>query len=232
MKAVLHSQTFSQLTQRFPIPINCYFVREEDGLTLIDTGFYRDAKPFLKAAKEHGADIRRIVLTHADSDHIATLDKLHEALPDAEIVIGVGEAERLSKTKASKLLREGDEVGSLEVIDVPGHSQGQIALFDKRDRTLIGGDAFQTQGGIAVAGVVRPLFPLPAWFTKDKALAVQSAKKLLAFNPSRLAVGHGKVLEQPLAAMTKAIAEAERSLSSASVTPSKKSNTSFERQIL
>lgn len=212
MNAIPHSQTFTQLMQRFPIPINCYFVREEDGLTLIDTGFYTSAKRFLKAAREQGAEIRRIVLTHADSDHIATLDKLHEALPNAEVMIGVGEAERLTKTKASRLLEEGDKVGSLEVIDVPGHSQGQIALFDRRDRTLIVGDAFQTQGGIAVAGVVRPFFPLPAWFTKDKALAVQSARKLLAFNPSRLAVGHGRVLEQPLAAMTKAVTEAEQSM--------------------
>jgi glyoxylase-like metal-dependent hydrolase (beta-lactamase superfamily II) len=209
MNIIRHSQLFIQLEQYFPIPINCYFVREDDGLTLIDTGFYRNAKSFLKAAREQGAEIRRIVLTHADNDHIATLDKLHEAIPDAEIMIGIGEAQRLTKTKASKLLREGDNVGSLEVIDTPGHSQGQVALFDKRDRTLVAGDAFQTQGGIAVAGVVRPLFPLPAWFTKDKALALQSAKKLLALNPSRLAVGHGKVLEQPLAAMTKAIAKAE-----------------------
>jgi glyoxylase-like metal-dependent hydrolase (beta-lactamase superfamily II) len=211
MNVIPHSQTFIQLAQRFPLPINCYFVREEDGLTLIDTGFYRTAKPFLKAAQAQGAEIRRIVLSHADSDHVATLDALHKTLPNAEILMSAKEGERLTtKTKPSRLLKEGDRVGSLEVIDVPGHSPGQIALFDERDKTLIVGDAFQTQGGIAVAGVVRPFFPLPAWFTKDKALALESAKKLLALSPSRLAVGHGRVLEQPVAAMTKAVARAER----------------------
>ncbi|MER3462111.1 MAG: hypothetical protein C4342_03645, partial [Armatimonadota bacterium] len=71
------------------------------------------------------------------------------------------------------------------------------------------------QGGVAVAGVVRPLFPLPAWFTWDAELALQTARSLRALDPSRLAVGHGNTLENPLAAMDAAIAAAERRLSAA-----------------
>jgi hypothetical protein len=67
-----------------------------------------------------------------------------------------------------------------------------------------------TRGGLAVAGVIRVIFPFPALFTLDKATALETARKLRALEPSRLATGHGAVLESPLAEMDKAIAEASR----------------------
>ena len=77
---------------------------------------------------------------------------------------------------------------------------------------MIAGDALQTQGGIAVSGTIRWLFPLPALATWHKPTALKSARALRALNPTRLAVGHGKVLESPLAAMDQAIKAAERNL--------------------
>jgi glyoxylase-like metal-dependent hydrolase (beta-lactamase superfamily II) len=237
MKIRTYGQYLVQLTQTFPFPINCYFVSEEDGLTLVDTGFYRNAKNILQAAKGLNTPIRRIVLTHSHSDHAASLDALHDLLPEAEVLIGSREARFLAgdisllpnepqqkspgshmtcETRPTRLLEEGDTVGSLEVIATPGHTPGQIALLDTRDRTLIAGDAFQVLGGVAVSGTLKPFFPFPAWATWDKALALHSAKKLLALTPSRLAVGHGRVLEEPLEVMQIAIAEAERSLNSGS----------------
>ena len=43
--------------------VNCYLVREADGLSLIDTGLPGSANDILAAARELGAPIRRIVLT-------------------------------------------------------------------------------------------------------------------------------------------------------------------------
>ena len=80
-----------------------------------------------------------------------------------------------------------------------------MAYLDTRDSTLIAGDAFQTKGGIAVCGVIRPLFPLPAIATWHKPTALESARALRALEPSRLAVGHGRVLESPGAEMDSAI---------------------------
>jgi hypothetical protein len=82
-------------------------------------------------------------------------------------------------------------------------------LLDTRDQSLIAGDAFQTAAGIAVTGVLRVLFPFPAFATWHKPTALQTAHKLRALNPSRLAVGHGSVIENPAALMDKAIAEAQ-----------------------
>jgi hypothetical protein len=46
--------------------------------------------------------------------------------------------------------------------------------------------------------------------TWHKPTGILSAETLAALQPRRLAVGHGKVLENPVPAMTEAIAEAKR----------------------
>jgi glyoxylase-like metal-dependent hydrolase (beta-lactamase superfamily II) len=217
-----------QLT-RFPLlfPVNVFLVRDDDGLTLIDAAIGGTAPAIISAAKRFEVEIVRITLTHAHSDHIGSLDALISALPDAELSMSV-ETERILRedraAKAAKakgkgpaplvarVLKTGDRVGSLEVVAAPGHSPDQIAYFDVRDRTLIAGDAFQTRGGIAVSGTVRPLFPFPAFATTDKLLALESARALRALSPGRLAVGHGNTLNDPLAAMDGAIEESDRKL--------------------
>lgn len=105
---------------------------------------------------------------------------------------------------------DGERIGSLLAVAAPGHTPGSFALLDTRSGALIAGDAFQTRAGIAVSGTVRPLFPFPALATWHKETALASARKLAGLKPSLLAVGHGPVLEQPAAAITKAIAAAER----------------------
>lgn len=50
------------------------------------------------------------------------------------------------KTRANILLKEGDLVGSLAVIESPGHTPGSISFYDTRSHALIAGDALQTRG--------------------------------------------------------------------------------------
>lgn len=234
-----HGEHMIQLT-RFPLlfPVNAYFVREDDGLTLIDAGIPGMAKLYLDAARRYGQPIRRIALTHAHMDHVGALDALHSALPEAEVLIGTREARLLRgdlsldpaeraltpklagsfqkvTTRPTRELVAGDMVGSLRVVAAPGHSPGQVAFFDERDGTLIAGDALQTRGGLAVSGVIRPTFPFPALATWHKPTALATARALRSLDPSRLAVGHGLVLEAPAAAMAEAIAVAERQFGSA-----------------
>jgi glyoxylase-like metal-dependent hydrolase (beta-lactamase superfamily II) len=230
MRARSYGNYLTQLT-RFPrlFPMNCYLVREDDGLTLIDTTMLGSTKDILDAAAKLGAPIVRIALTHAHGDHVGHLDALHAALPNAEVLISAREArflagdlsldpaERQGKlkgnwktcsTRPTRTLAPGDRVGSLEVVASPGHTPGHQSFFDPRDGTLLAGDAFQTQAGIAVSGVVRPLFPFPAIATWDKNAALGSARRLRALKPSRLAPGHGPVIEQPQEALDRAIAAA------------------------
>jgi glyoxylase-like metal-dependent hydrolase (beta-lactamase superfamily II) len=213
--------------------MNCYLVREDDGFTLIDTTMGGAAKAIMAAAQAQGAPIVRIALTHAHGDHVGSLDALHAALPAAEVSISVRDARFLAgdrtldpadpqvklrgsyqtcTTRPDRLLTPGDRVGSLEVVAAPGHTPGHVAFLDRRDGSLIAGDAFQTQGGIAVAGIARLLFPFVAMGTMHLPTALESARALRALNPSLLAVGHGAALRAPQAAMDKAIAAAERKL--------------------
>jgi glyoxylase-like metal-dependent hydrolase (beta-lactamase superfamily II) len=231
MKVTASSNNLLQLTRLGFV--NCYLVREEDGFTLIDAGIAGQAMAIIHAAQRQGQPIVRIVLTHAHVDHVGSLDALHEALPDAQVAISERDARFLSgdlsldptepqvplrgsytvrKTKPTRLLQEGDRIGSLEVIATPGHTPGQLAFLDTRDHAVVVGDAFQTLGGVAVGGTVELLFPLPALATWHKGLALESARKLLALQPSMLATGHGRVLSNPKPAMQRAIGVMEQSL--------------------
>jgi glyoxylase-like metal-dependent hydrolase (beta-lactamase superfamily II) len=227
LRITTHGQYLTQLA-RLPrlFPMNCYLVREDDGLTLIDTTIGGAAKAIVKAAQGLGAPIRRIVLSHAHADHVGSLDALHALLPEAEVLISARDARLLAgdmsldrdepqdklrgsfakvKTRPTRTLSDGERVGSLQVIATPGHTPGHIALLDTRDGSLIAGDAFQTRGGVAVSGTLRPLFPFPALATWHRPSALESARRLRALNPARLAVGHGEILEQPLEELDRAI---------------------------
>jgi glyoxylase-like metal-dependent hydrolase (beta-lactamase superfamily II) len=214
--------------------VNCYLVREDDGFTLIDTAWpSSQARPIMQEASKLGLPIVRILLTHAHIDHVGSLDALHASLPDTQVAISERDARFLSgdksldpsepqvplrggypvcTTKPTSLLHEGDRIGSLEVIATPGHTPGHLAFLDTRDRSLIAGDAFQTLGGVAVSGTFKPLFPPPALSNWHKGSSLASARKLLALQPSLLAIGHGRVLSNPQPAMKHAIRVMEQSL--------------------
>jgi glyoxylase-like metal-dependent hydrolase (beta-lactamase superfamily II) len=64
--------------------VNAYLVREDDGLTLVDTMFSGSAGAIIDAAAETGVPVVRIVATHAHSDHVGSLEALAARLPDAE----------------------------------------------------------------------------------------------------------------------------------------------------
>ena len=76
-------------------PVNCYFVEEEDGLTLIDAALPYSAKGILQAAEKIGKPITKIVLTHAHDDHIGALDALKEVLPHVPVYISKRDAKLL-----------------------------------------------------------------------------------------------------------------------------------------
>ena len=211
--------------------INCYLVVEDDGLSIIDTGVAGTAVLLAEAAAQLQRPVRRILLTHAHGDHVGGLDRLCARYPEAEVAIGVRDARFLAgdrsldasepqaklrggfvttRTRPARLLRDGDRIGPFQVVASPGHTPGHLAFLDLRDGTLLAGDAFQTLGGLAVAGQLRGRLPLLALFTWHAPTALESARKLVALEPKRLAIGHGPVLENPAAALRRTIGASER----------------------
>lgn len=209
-------------------------VEEGESLTLIDAALPYSMKGILKAAETIGKPISKIILTHAHEDHVGALDKIKEALPDVPVYISErdnrimhgdttldehehqtpikGGVPKKLKTRANILLKEGDLIGSLAAIETPGHTPGSMSFLDIRSKALIAGDAYQTRGGIAVAGDIVPWFPFPAFGTWSKETSIVSAKKLVNYQPKLLAVGHGEMLENPIREMEQAINRLEKKL--------------------
>lgn len=239
MRMTRHQHIYQLTYLPHVFPVNCYLIEEEDDLTLIDAALPNNAEAIMQAAHKLGKPIVRIVLTHAHDDHIGALDKLKAQLPEAIVAISARDARLLRgdrslepgepitpikggvpknvATKPDLLLQDGDRIGSLLAVAAPGHTPGSMAFLDTRGGELIVGDAFQLRGGLAVSGQVRPLFPFPAWATWNKQQSLLSAQRLLALKPSLLAVGHGNLLVDPVAAMEQAIKVAERKLAASMV---------------
>jgi len=210
---------------------NCFLVAEDDGLTLIDTSLWGSARAILRAAARLESPIRRVALTHAHVDHAGSLDALRRRLPEAEFAVGRRESELLagrvaaapseprgrllrplyqrSRLTPNRLLDPGDSLGSLTVVDAPGHTPGHLAFQDSRDGTLICGDAYSTLGGLFVTTEPVWRFPFLALAgTWDRQTALRTARRLRDLAPSRLATGHGPPLDAPQPAMNAALARA------------------------
>jgi glyoxylase-like metal-dependent hydrolase (beta-lactamase superfamily II) len=211
--------------------VNSYLVPEDDGLTVIDTMLPRGGKRILAGAERGGAPIARILLTHAHMDHIGSLDELHAALPEAEVIISARDARLLAKdmsldpgepvdklrggypgaeTKPDRTIAAGDRVGSLLALDAKGHTPGQLAFLDERDDTLYCADAYSTLAGVYTSAKVNPRFPFVYMATWHRPTALETARKLRELDPKFLAPGHGKVVSDPGPAMDRAIARASQ----------------------
>jgi len=229
LKTAQLTDSITQLT-RFGM-VNAYFVREQDGFTLVDTMLTKSTDGILTAARKLHVPIVRIALTHGHGDHVGSLDDLVANLGDqAEVLAPARDAKIMAgdksltaeeaaegklkgswpavKTKPGVLLSPGDRVGSLEVVATPGHTPGHVAFLDTRDRSVLCGDALFTKGGTTVSGKFNWRFPLPTLATWSPAVALESARTIAALEPTLLGPGHGAAVQSPGEAIAKAIAEA------------------------
>jgi glyoxylase-like metal-dependent hydrolase (beta-lactamase superfamily II) len=83
---------------------NPYLIVDSDGLTLIDTGLPRSEKKILAFVAGLGKspqDLKRIIITHADLDHVGGLTALHKAC-GARTFASEIEAEAIAAGKPSR----------------------------------------------------------------------------------------------------------------------------------
>lgn len=152
---------------------NCYLVVCPETLEtgVIDPG--GNAPRILAALSTIRGKLKWIINTHGHADHLAANAALKAAFPDAKLAVHQADAQMLvdaelnlsaafgmpvTSPPADVLLRNGDEVsfGALrfEVIHVPGHTAGGVALYAAKGRptaivrpVLFSGNAL-FQGGI------------------------------------------------------------------------------------
>ncbi|MCJ7654215.1 MAG: MBL fold metallo-hydrolase [Dehalococcoidia bacterium] len=79
---------------------NAYLLVDDDGLTLVDTGFFGRADRILEQIKELGyspSDINRIIITHHHADHVGSLAEL-KRVTQAEVIAHPADAPYIDGT--------------------------------------------------------------------------------------------------------------------------------------
>ena len=163
------------------------------------------------------ANLRSIVLTHAHSDHTGSVAELcrrsgarilaHQAeVPYIEQTQSLSYPsrlrrmlawlfERISPTPPCQVdtpLQNGAIVNALDglqVIHVPGHTPGSIALYQAEQRILFCGDAIFHHGSSSGGGRIAPP---PRIFSVAPDQAEASARKLAALPVEVACFGHGE----------------------------------------
>ena len=186
---------------------NVYLVVTQDGLLLVDTGMPGNARRILRFIEGLGRqprDLRDIVLTHCDIDHVGNVAELKRrtgarvAILELDVAVLSGEQRpqkgglamvalyrllRFRPIAPDLRLRDGDTIGGLQVMHVAGHTAVSIALL-RNDGVVFSGDALLSD----THGNVLPPDPRLAL---DPAQALLSAEMIGARRAGLLLAGHG-----------------------------------------
>ncbi|UBH06231.1 beta-lactamase-like protein [Leucobacter sp. Psy1] len=201
-----------------------YLIVTEEGVTVIDAGLPGHWRELLDELAELGRDvedIRGLILTHGDSDHVGFAERLRRE-HGVPVYIHSGDAARAkgdSKPKTSRpsmrigpllgylayAIRRGgfrttwltevteirggetlDLPGAPEIIALPGHSPGSIAVFSPSVDAVFVGDGLTTRHVLTGRRG-----PQPAPFTDDPEQALDSLERLRGAAAKWVLPGHG-----------------------------------------
>ena len=197
--------------------VHAFLCEEDDELTLVDTLYDTDGARILRQLDRMGrqpSDVKRIVLTHGHRSHLGGLAALKRASGakvyahewEADIVAGDRRAQAVSILPRQSLkllpfqlglwlnrprhvpcppddtLDEGDAFGPLQVLHAAGHSPGHLAFWWSERRFLIAGDAVATWPELCAGWTA---------FNLNLEQHHASVRRLAAFEPEIVGVGHG-----------------------------------------
>nr|WSS60148.1 MBL fold metallo-hydrolase [Streptomyces sp. NBC_01177] len=204
--------------------VACYLVDTPDGITLIDAGLpghWRDLQRELRSLGKSADDIRGLVLTHGDSDHIGFAERLRSE-HGVPVYVHAADAVRARAGDKPKVavgpMRPGatlgffgyslrknglrtryvgdvtefgdgdvlDLPGRPEIVGMPGHSPGSVAVHVPVADAVFVGDALTTRH--VLTGRTGPQ---PAPFTDDPAEALDSLDRIAGLPACWVLPGHG-----------------------------------------
>jgi glyoxylase-like metal-dependent hydrolase (beta-lactamase superfamily II) len=204
-----------QLSGRPANNVNVYVI----GDVLIDAGTPLDRRRVLRQLADR--PISAHALTHAHPDHYGASHAVCERL-GLPLWCGAGDVEAVESGKiagrggrmlpgphshpVARSLREGDEVGGFTVLETPGHSPGHVSFWREADRTLLCGDVMWGYNPFRLGGPIREPLKL---LSPDVRLNRESARRIVALEPSLVCFGHGPPLRDP-AKLAAAVAKLPR----------------------
>ena len=195
-------------------------VDEQNGNMLVDAGLPDQAEAIGVALLEGGIgvrDLRRIIFTHQDLDHVGSGAALvrqsgarvlaHPAdtpyiegeLRPLKVTPEMLERrpqmrevlERLEPVGVDEHLEDGARLeiaGGIRVIFTPGHTPGHLSLYLERSRVLIAGDALRAERGYLEG-------PNPS-MTLEMGTALQSLRRLAGLEIDTIVCYHGGVVSE------------------------------------
>lgn len=173
---------------------------------LIDTGFSWRGKRILKELASmgvHSHDIKHILLTHHDLDHIGNAAMLQEltgaqlwaSAQDIPFITGDKHRPsfkrflpylfRVKRPRNMTAYRENERIGEIAVIPTPGHTPGHVCLLF--ENTLFAGDLVKSQKG--------HLSPYPSGWNWNHSLLLDSIRSLSQYSFEWVCPAHGDPVE-------------------------------------
>jgi glyoxylase-like metal-dependent hydrolase (beta-lactamase superfamily II) len=183
----------------------CQLIVGAQGGTLVDTGSDVNARAIVAAMMSAGVrlrDIRLVILTHGDGDHVAGAKFIQDA-SGAEVLAHELEAayilgrlpagfplakrafhllgRRLPRPRLTRLMSGSRlEIGDVEIVHAPGHTPGHLVVY--AGDAICAGDAFTTGDRFK---------EVPALMTVDRARARATIRALASRAVGRAYSGHG-----------------------------------------
>jgi glyoxylase-like metal-dependent hydrolase (beta-lactamase superfamily II) len=186
----IHSIDFSEASNH---GMELWILNCNDGVILIDTGMRELAlqkiESELKSIGKNWKDITKVLITHKHGDHISNLAKIKE-ITKAEILSHKNEAPLIKEVTGVEVtgLEHGykiNQCGGIEIIHIPGHSEGNACYYLNERKILIAGD---TVFGDENCNLTAP----PEKYCLDVNQATKEIERLLNYDFDVLMYTHGK----------------------------------------
>jgi glyoxylase-like metal-dependent hydrolase (beta-lactamase superfamily II) len=186
----IHSIDFSDAKNH---GMELWFLDCLEGVILIDTGM---REPVLKMMEDElkligkdWKDIKLVLITHKHRDHISNLAKIKE-LTGAPVMAHIEEAPLIKSATGVNVegLAHKEKLpfcGGIEIIHVPGHTEGNSSYYLPKWKAIIAGD---TIFGDENSNLIAP----PEKYCLDVKQATREIKRLLNYDFDMLLYTHGK----------------------------------------
>lgn len=163
------------------------FLLTGETTTLVDCGLPDTTEALFRGIDAVGTDPDRLIITHADPDHIGGFDAVVDRygmetyVPDQSVIE--------TATDPDHRFGHEDRIGRFQAVHVPGHEPDNYVLVDEDEGIAIMGDALSgsDQRGLPAGYFVLP----PAVYSQDLNAAEANLERVLTYEFDVGLVYHG-----------------------------------------